>query len=435
MGRQMLKRSLVRVWNWSKALRIRHVNLFFAMAISLAGAVVIAIVAALLLAPWLNVGTQKTPPADLTRLSLTIAAGVGGVVALVVAYRRQRDNEQARFVEGFGAAAKQLGDADVAVRLAGVYAMAGVADQASKLKRQQSIDVLCGYLRLPYSPALGNNHQSARTLKLHREGTSGEELHFQFRQNDKEVRQTIVRIIAGHLQKRSACSWSSNNFDFTGAHFEGADFKEAIFSGENTSFEGATFSTNTSFEGATFSANTSFESATFTANTSFRSAIFSAKDTSFQSAIFSGATTSFDDASFSGKTTSFAWATFSGERTSFLNAIFSGEDTTFGGATFTGKRTLFARAVFAGEGTSFDEAIFAGPDISFEMTNFGDVVLRRATFSGLHTSFKGATFGGIVSFEHPKVWDPAPAFDWDEAPSSKPTNVEPKRWPPRIRRW
>jgi hypothetical protein len=186
----------------TKVLRVRHINLFFAMAVSLAGAVVIAIVAAWALAPLLNVGTQTTPPADLTRLALTIAAGVGGVVALVVAYRRQRDLEQGRFVEGFGAAAKQLGDTDVAVRLAGVYAMAGVADETSKLKRQQCIDVLCGYLRLPYSPELGNNHQSALILKrpTRRKGGSEEELRFEYRQNDKEVRQTIVRVIVAHLQ-------------------------------------------------------------------------------------------------------------------------------------------------------------------------------------------------------------------------------------------
>lgn len=143
-------------------------------------------------------GHGDNAPADLTRIALTIAAGVGGVVALVVAYRRQRDLEQGRFVEGFGAAAKQLGDADVAVRMAGVYAMPGAADQTSKLKRQQSIDVLCGYLRLPYSPELGNNHQSGRTIKkpLFRKGGSEEELRFQYRQNDKEVRQTIVRVIA-----------------------------------------------------------------------------------------------------------------------------------------------------------------------------------------------------------------------------------------------
>ncbi|MFE7743207.1 hypothetical protein [Nocardia sp. NPDC057455] len=31
---------------------------------------------------------------------MTVVAGVGGVVALVIAYRRQRDLEQSRFVVG-----------------------------------------------------------------------------------------------------------------------------------------------------------------------------------------------------------------------------------------------------------------------------------------------------------------------------------------------
>jgi hypothetical protein len=66
-----------------------------------------------------------------------------------VAYRRQRDIEQGRFVERFGAAAAQLGDHDVAVRIAGVYAMAGVADESTGVRRQQCIDVLCVYLTPP----------------------------------------------------------------------------------------------------------------------------------------------------------------------------------------------------------------------------------------------------------------------------------------------
>ncbi|PPJ36556.1 hypothetical protein C5E45_19225 [Nocardia nova] len=64
---------------------------------------------------------------DATKRALTVVGGVGGVVALVIAYRRQRDVEQGRFVERFGAAAAQFGATDVAVRIAGIYAMAGVA--------------------------------------------------------------------------------------------------------------------------------------------------------------------------------------------------------------------------------------------------------------------------------------------------------------------
>jgi len=69
-----------------------------------------------------------------------------------------------------GAAAAQLGDHDVAVRIAGVYAMAGVADESTGLRRQQCIDVLCGYLRLPYSPELGSNHQSKLVITEPRTG-------------------------------------------------------------------------------------------------------------------------------------------------------------------------------------------------------------------------------------------------------------------------
>ena len=49
--------------------------------------------------------------------------------------------------ERFATAAEQLGtDKPPAVRLAGVYAMAGLADDWEK-NRQTCIDVLCGYLR------------------------------------------------------------------------------------------------------------------------------------------------------------------------------------------------------------------------------------------------------------------------------------------------
>lgn len=104
---------------------------------------------------------NEQPLSKVLKTALTVVAGVGGAVALVVAYRRQRDLEQGRFVERFGAAAAQLGDPDAAVRLAGVYAMAVVADESSEFtRRQQCIDVLCGYLRLPYDPEQGDSHRT-----------------------------------------------------------------------------------------------------------------------------------------------------------------------------------------------------------------------------------------------------------------------------------
>jgi len=138
---------------------------------------------------------------DVLKVAFTAVAGVGGAVALVVAYRHQNDLEQSRFVERFGAAAAQLGSLDPAVRIAGVYAMAGVADESITFsRRQQCIDVLCGYLRLPYDRDYGSGHHTELVTATNRVPSesatqSVEQQHTQrrtIRQNDREVRQTIV---------------------------------------------------------------------------------------------------------------------------------------------------------------------------------------------------------------------------------------------------
>jgi hypothetical protein len=98
---------------------------------------------------------------DLLKIALSVVAGLGGVVLLAVNYRKQRvtENEHALAVEkagretvqGFnerlGAAAEQLAHESPAVRLTGVYSLAGLADDWVD-KRQVCVDVLCGYLRL-----------------------------------------------------------------------------------------------------------------------------------------------------------------------------------------------------------------------------------------------------------------------------------------------
>ena len=88
-------------------------------------------------------------------------AGVDALVALIVAYRRQKTAEADSvhdrtrvFNERFTAIATQLGDDQPAVRLAGVYAMAGLADDW-KQNRQTCVSVLCAHLRLSYDPERG----------------------------------------------------------------------------------------------------------------------------------------------------------------------------------------------------------------------------------------------------------------------------------------
>ena len=172
-------------------------------------------------------------------------AGAGALVALIVAYRRQKiaeaDSVHDRtrvFNERFTAVAAQLGDAQPAVRLAGVHAMAGLADDW-KQNRQTCVDVLCAYLRLPYDPDPGDDAAPAERTA--------------YRAN-REVRHTIIRLISTHLRPGAAVSWQGLNFDFTGVIFDGGDFTRAQFSGGLVRFDDAQFSDgHVNFGGAQFS--------------------------------------------------------------------------------------------------------------------------------------------------------------------------------------
>ncbi|WP_369691365.1 hypothetical protein [Streptomyces sp. DI166] len=80
---------------------------------------------------------------DLVKLAIGVVAGAGALVALAVAYRRQRVDENGALcdttrlhTERFTTAVSQLGDDSPAVRLGGVHALSGLADER-KLKRLQ----------------------------------------------------------------------------------------------------------------------------------------------------------------------------------------------------------------------------------------------------------------------------------------------------------
>jgi uncharacterized protein YjbI with pentapeptide repeats len=408
---------------------LRGLALLPAVCLAVAGAVAIVLLATWILRVVIHTSAKEADPIDITKLSFTVAGGVGAAVALVVAYRRQRDVEQGRFVERFGAAAAQLGDHDVAVRIAGVYAMAGVADESTGLRRQQCIDVLCGYLRLPYSAELGSSHQSKLVLTEPLTADDGsllegahQERHLEYRQNDKEVRATIVRVIADHLRGQE-CSWSACDFDFRSAHLEDVSFRSAAFRG-TTQFDGATFSGPTQFREATFSRDVPFDEATFSGDAWFDGATFSG-GAGFHGATFSG------PARLVGATFSFgAWfdkATFSSGAW-FGGARFSG-DTVFGGATFS-RDAAFGGATFFGDAW-FDKAKFFGDTWFGGAKFFGDAVFDEVTFAG-RTSFTQTDFGsGAITFENPRQWGPPePTFDWDGDPSTKPQNVTPQSWPP-----
>jgi hypothetical protein len=233
--------------------------------------------------------------------------------------------------ERFATAASQLGgDKPPAIRLAGVYAMAGLADDWPE-NRQTCVDVLCAHLRMPYYPDPGQDAPEGQRLA--------------YRAN-LEVRLTVIRVITAHLKDGAAVSWQGLNFDFTGAVFDGGDFRGAEFSGGEVLFAGAKFTSGTvSFAGARFDSTVDFTSARFFGSwVSFNGAKFAGGEVKFPGAQFSGGEVLFANAQFSGSEVSFDQAQFSAGEVSFVGAQFSAGEVSFVGAQFSGGKVDFSGA-------------------------------------------------------------------------------------------
>ena len=164
---------------------------------------------------------------DITKSTVTAAGLIGGSFAVVYAYRKQRVEEGAsrrsdeeHLSKRYQEAAQQLGHERAAVRLAGVYAMARLADDWQE-QRQTCIDVLCAYLRMDAQD------------------------------DDSEVRRTVCAVIRSHLLAGAVTSWSDNQFDFAGTTFTDVNFTQVVFRTRPT-FEAAVFEGECDFTGMTF---------------------------------------------------------------------------------------------------------------------------------------------------------------------------------------
>jgi hypothetical protein len=226
-----------------------------------------------------------------------VTSGTGQTVS----YRKQRGEEDKAFTDRYAAAAEHLGHGKAAVRLAGVYALARLADDWEP-HRQTCIDVLCAYLRMPYDP------ESPEP-------------------GEREVRLTVIRLIRDHLRPTARVSWSGRDLDFTGTVFDGGDFSGTTFSGAAVDFSGTTFSgAAVDFSGTTFSGGT----------VDFSGTTFSGGTVDFSGTTFSGGTVDFSGTTFSGGTVDFSGAEFSGGTVDFSGARFSGGTVDFSGARFSG---------------------------------------------------------------------------------------------------
>lgn len=353
-----------------------------------------------------SAGLQPDQLFALLKLDFAVIGGIGGIVALVLAYRRQRvieakqeldaqshalaiathafeqrvaniresfdesnaDRERIRVLnDRFITACAQLGNESATVRLAGVYAVAALADDWES-ERKICLEVLCGYLRMPY---------------IHASAPRGE----------REVRQSIVRVIRDHLRRGSRVSWRGHDFDFTGATFDGADFQDAIFSGGTITFANCEF-----IDGAV----------------DFGGAHFCGACLYFgDSRLSSGAALIFLRASFSRKHVwlSFPRMDFDGGQVMFDLMEHRGGSISFDSARISGTTIGFSRAKFNGGLVEFDNAIISGDGVVdfAEATVAGDSVL----------TFRNVRFnGGLVDLSKATIRESGLAFDrWKTPPT------------------
>jgi uncharacterized protein YjbI with pentapeptide repeats len=337
---------------------------------------------------------------EFAKIVLALIGGVGAVVALVIAYRKQHLGEAAEqrediklFAERFTKASDQLGSDKAPVRLAGMYALEDLA-QGTPSQRQTTVNVLCAYLRMPYD--LPERSKNAATEQTESETdaqrfASGEHTAsatLEVRKQELQVRLTAQRILADHLRpgpssrNRLITYWGRPDadididltgatlidFDLTGCRIGIDRFDGAMFSGHAT-FREAMFSGDTSFIGSMFSEYAWFSEATFGGDASFTETAFS-QDATFSKAIFGGE----------------AW---------FGDAVFS-EDARFAEVMFSGY-ARFRKAIFSGD-AGFDNVTFGGNAWFVEATFSANAWFVEATFSG-DAWFMEATFSGDAGFD------------------------------------
>jgi hypothetical protein len=233
-------------------------------------------------------GRSRVDLLDVAKTTITIAAYFGAVLAAVYAYRKQRLAEgdahradAAQLLDRYSTAANQLGHDAAAVRLAGVYAMARLADDWPE-QRQTCIDVLCAYIRMPYE--IDSTHPN-------------------YRHGESEVRLSIIKTIRNHLRDKDVAKWRGANFSFERAVFDGGDFTGAHFTSGWVSFHGARFLAGTIyFSDAHFTgATVSFAKATFRSDVHFNRANFSSGRVNFTDAVVvAPGKVTFRDAKFAG---------------------------------------------------------------------------------------------------------------------------------------
>ncbi len=259
-------------------------------AIALGAVIVLGIGAtAWILLLWRYAGAGPGVELDAIRAASTLTVAAGGAAALLLAARRQRSTEltlehhrevaratnwdavEWRITELYIRAVDQLGAEKAPVRLGGLHALERLA-QNNPDQRQTIVDVICSYLRMPYTPPDDQAPGEDAPEDTH--------CRYEQRRQELQVRLTAQRILTAHLNPRAAkIFWAGIDLNLTearlhqlyltgcqvrGAQFGGAQcakdarVRGAKFYGDYAGFRNATFAGYAVFEGAEFTADGEF---------------------------------------------------------------------------------------------------------------------------------------------------------------------------------
>lgn len=366
---------------------------------------------------------------DAIRTAGTLVIGTGGAVALLLTARRQRYTELAlvhtdrdaterRITELYTKAAELLGSDQAPVRLAGLHALERLAHSTVE-HRQTIVDVICAYLRMPYTSPPQRSYRSPGLARRRRVRPLSDRLacktptslgsRQERAEQERQVRPTAQNILYRNFRRGAPCrlrwwypvtlclpAWEGIQLDLTAARLLefslsqcrlwSADFTRAQFTGK-ANFEWAEFDYEVSFKGAQFTGEAHFSYARFADWGDFKS-----RGANFEAAQFTGKA-NFEAATFTHRM-NFEGATFSGGA-SFRRAGFP----YFGSLQLLPVWGRWALSRWGPSAIPFD---FPG---------------RRADFKPGETSFEGARVASAA--EPGSVWPPG----WTTRPA-KPDDGE-----------
>jgi uncharacterized protein YjbI with pentapeptide repeats len=362
------------------------------VTLALASAALAVAIALVLL--WLAVGKPNLDPVDSVspraaldalKFSGGLVIGIGGGVALVVAYRRQRLGEAEHqrqdeaserdrmrlYNERFARASDQLGSDRPAIRLAGIYALAGLADDWED-GRQACIDVLCAYLRMPFRPRgplpdFGQKHQPSRPWEnLVGLKTEGDDPVMEIA-GEAQVRSSVIQVLRDHLWSGARVNWHGAHLDFTGAVFQDA------------SFDGMDFTDCT----------VRFDECLFVGECGFSQTLWKRTEASFLNAVFAGRL-------------GFEYSTFEESNVNFYGDFTMATDVNFQGVTLvSGKLDLLGPGEHGGS-ISFVSSNLLGGDLEIHGSNLNDgasIAFSRSTLSGANIRLIGGN-----SYKGGNIW-------------------------------